>query len=68
VLPARADVILQPVRLLGRVRTVGELVAHFLHRRRFFLAPLLLVLLLAALLLLAATGLSYVSPFVYTLF
>jgi hypothetical protein len=54
--------------LLGRARTVGELVLHFLHRRRFFLAPLLLVLLLAGLLLLAVTGLSYVSPFVYTLF
>ena len=53
---------------LGRARTVLELVGHFLHRRRFFLAPLLLVLLLAGLLLLAAMGLSYVSPFVYTLF
>ena len=56
------------MRVLGRIRTILELLAHFMHRRRFFLAPLLIVLLLAGLLLLAASGLSYVSPFVYTLF
>jgi len=55
-------------RLLSRTRTAAELVAHFAHRRRFFLLPLLLVLFLAALLLLLTGGLSYVAPFVYTIF
>lgn len=53
---------------MSRLRTVAELVRHFLHPHRFFLAPLLLVLLLAGLLLLATGGLAYVAPFVYTLF
>jgi hypothetical protein len=50
------------------VRTVTQLVGHFLHRRRFFLAPLLLVLLAAAILLVITGGLSYVAPFVYAIF
>ena len=53
---------------MNRLRTLIELIGHFLHPHRFFLAPLLIVLLLAGLLLLATTGLSYVAPFVYTLF
>ena len=53
---------------MSRLRTVWELMAHFAHGQRFFLIPLLLVLLLAGLLLLATGGLSYVAPFVYTLF
>ena len=53
---------------MNRLRTLLELFAHFLSPHRFFLAPLLLVLLLAGLLLLLTGGLSYVAPFVYTLF
>jgi Family of unknown function (DUF5989) len=55
-------------RLLSRLRTVGALVVYFTRRERVFLAPLLLVLLVASLLLLATGGLSYVAPFVYSLF
>ncbi|MDB4996774.1 MAG: hypothetical protein JWM74_4206 [Myxococcaceae bacterium] len=55
-------------RLSSRLRTVGTLVVYFTRRERVFLAPLLLVLLLASLLLLATGGLSYVAPFVYSLF
>jgi hypothetical protein len=56
------------VTLLSRLRTVGQLVRHFAGRRRFFLLPLLLVLLAAGLLLVATGGLSYIAPFLYTLF
>ena len=55
-------------RLWSRLVTLGQLIGHFLHRQRFFLAPLLIVLLLAAILLFLTGGLSYVAPFVYTLF
>jgi hypothetical protein len=55
-------------RLWSRLTTLGQLVGHFASRQRFFLAPLLLVLLLAAILLVLTGGLSYVAPFVYTLF
>jgi hypothetical protein len=55
-------------RLWSRSVTLGHLLGHFASRQRFFLAPLLLVLLLAAILLLLTGGLSYVAPFVYTLF
>jgi hypothetical protein len=54
-------------RLWSRLVTLGQLLGHFASRQRFFLAPLLLVLLLAAILLLLTGGLSYVAPFVYTL-
>lgn len=53
---------------MSRIRTVIELIGHFAHRQRFFLIPLLLVLFVAGLLLLFTGGLSYVAPFVYTLF
>jgi hypothetical protein len=53
---------------LRRLRTIGRLVAHFATRQRFFLLPLLLVLLIAGVLLLLTGGLSYVAPFVYTIF
>ncbi len=56
------------MRLFARLRTVGALVAYFARRERLFLAPLLLILLLASILLLLTGGLSYVAPFVYTLF
>jgi hypothetical protein len=55
-------------RRLGRLRTIGSLAAHFMHRERFFLAPLLLVLLAAAVLLILTGGLSYVAPFIYAIF
>ncbi|MEM9190190.1 MAG: DUF5989 family protein [Myxococcota bacterium] len=53
---------------LSRLRTILDLVLHFTHRQRFFLLPLLLVLLASGVLLLATQGISYVAPFVYTLF
>ncbi len=56
------------MRLLSRLRTVAGLVAHFASRQRFYLAPMLIVLLLAGILLVATSGLSYVTPFIYTLF
>jgi hypothetical protein len=55
-------------RIGRRLRTIGGLVRHFASRQRFFLLPLLLVLLLAGVLLLATGGLSYVAPFIYTIF
>jgi hypothetical protein len=54
--------------LSSRLRTIGELMAHFASRERFFLAPLLVVLLLAGLLLAATGGLAYVTPFFYAIF
>jgi hypothetical protein len=56
------------MRILGRLRTIGGLLAHFASRQRFFLVPLLLVLLLAGALLVATGGLSYVAPFFYAIF
>jgi len=53
---------------MSRLTTLRELVAHFVGRRKFFFIPLLVVLLLAGGLLLLTGGLSYVAPFVYTLF
>lgn len=55
-------------RLASRAVTLGGLLGHFAHRRRFFLVPLVLVLLAAAVLLAATGGLAYVAPFLYTLF
>lgn len=55
-------------RVASRGLTLLELTQHLLRRKRYFLLPLLLVLLLAGALLLATEGLSYVAPFVYTLF
>jgi len=54
--------------LVGRLRTLGELMAHLARRQRFFLVPLVVVLLVGGLLLLATGGLSYVAPFLYALF
>jgi len=53
---------------MSRFTTLRELVAHFVGQRKFFFIPLLLVLLLAGGLLLLTGGLSYVAPFVYSLF
>ena len=51
-----------------RARTLVQLVQHLFERRRFFFIPLVFVLLLAGVLLLLSEGLSYVAPFVYTIF
>lgn len=56
------------MRLFRRLRTIAQLLGYFLHTQRFFFLPLLVVLLLASILLAATGGLSYVAPFVYTLF
>lgn len=55
-------------RLSGRLRTIREILAHFVRAQRFLLIPLVFVLLLAGLLLLLTGGLAYVTPFVYALF
>lgn len=55
-------------RVAWRARTFLELLQHLLKRRRFFMIPLVVVLLLAGVLLLLSEGLSYVAPFVYTIF
>ena len=55
-------------RLVNRLHTVGRILRHFASRQRWFLVPLLLVLLLAGVLLLATGGLSYVAPFLYSIF
>ena len=52
----------------NRLRTIGRILRHFISRRRWFLVPLLVVLLLAGVLLLATGGLSYVAPFIYSIF
>jgi hypothetical protein len=52
----------------GRMRTILELIAHFARSQRLVLLPLLLVLLLGGVLLALTGGLSYVAPFIYTLF
>ena len=55
--------------LIGnRLRTIGRILRHFASRRRWFLIPLLVVLLFAGVLLLATGGLSYVAPFIYSIF
>ncbi len=55
-------------RLGNRLRTIGRILRHFASRRRWFLIPLLLVLLVAGALLLVTGGLSYVAPFMYSIF
>jgi hypothetical protein len=55
-------------RFSGRLRTVGEVLAHFARSQSYVLVPLVLVLLLAGLLLVLTGGLAYVAPFVYALF
>ena len=54
--------------VVNRLRTIGRILRHFASRRRWFLLPLLVVLLLSGLLLLATSGLSYVAPFLYSIF
>jgi len=51
-----------------RVRTALQLLRYFASSQRYFLLPLVIILLLGGLLLIVTGGLSYVAPFVYTLF
>ena len=51
-----------------RLRTALQLLGYFAAAQRFFLLPLVVVLLLGGILLVLTGGLSYVAPFVYTLF
>lgn len=54
--------------IFNRLRTLGALARHFARRQKWFLVPLLIVLLLCGLLLVITGGLSYVAPFVYSIF
>jgi F0F1-type ATP synthase assembly protein I len=54
--------------IAARLRTIGRLLRHFASRQKWFLLPLLVVLLLAGVLLIATAGLSYVAPFIYSIF
>ena len=54
--------------LLARLTTLTALLRHFGNRRRWFLAPVLLFVLVLGILLVLTGGLSYVAPFIYTLF
>jgi len=56
------------MRVLGRARTLLDLVGHFARAGKWFLIPMLAVLLLAGVLLMLTGGLSYVAPFVYAIF
>ncbi len=56
------------LRGASRAHTLAELMQHLVRRRVFFMIPLVVVLLLAGVLLLLSEGLSYVAPFVYTIF
>lgn len=53
---------------MNPLRTLGELLKHFLTKEKAFFIPFLLVLLLAGVLLLLTNGLSVVAPFVYAIF
>jgi hypothetical protein len=54
--------------LLARLTTLMALLRHFGNRRRWFLTPVLLFVLVLGILLVLTGGLSYVAPFIYTLF
>lgn len=54
--------------LAGRARTLGALISHFARSQHLILLPMLLILLAGGVLLLLTGGLSYVAPFIYTLF
>ncbi len=60
---------ISPVRrFLSRADTIGSLIRHFTGRGRLFMLPLVLFILISAVLLVLAGGLSYVAPFVYSIF
>lgn len=56
------------MKLGSRLRTIGRLFRHFARQGKWFMIPLLVVLLVTGILLLATGGLSYVAPFVYSIF
>ncbi len=58
----------KPRVLWRRLQTIGRLLRHFASAGRWFLLPLVLVLVLCGVLLAVTTGLSYVAPFVYSMF
>jgi hypothetical protein len=51
-----------------RLLTALSLLRYFAAKQRLFLLPLVFILLLGGVLLVLTGGLSYVAPFVYTLF
>ena len=55
-------------RIASRSRTLGDLLAYFLDRKRVILMPMLLILLAGGILLVVTGGLSFVAPFLYTIF
>jgi uncharacterized membrane-anchored protein len=55
-------------KLWRRLRTIARLFRHFASTGKWFLLPLVIVLVLCGVLLAVTTGLSYVAPFVYSLF
>jgi hypothetical protein len=55
-------------RMGSRLFTLLGVFGYFVDRKRWYLAPIVLLLLLAAIVLVITGGLSYVAPFVYTLF
>jgi hypothetical protein len=55
-------------RFRSHCTTVGHLFRHFSQRNTVFLMPLLLFVLLTGVLLVVTGGLSYVAPFVYSIF
>jgi len=57
-----------PGSFLSRAATLGSLIKYFTRRGRWIMLPLLIFLLISGLLLILTGGLSYVAPFVYTLF
>lgn len=54
--------------ILFHVATVGRLFRYFISPERIFMIPLLILLLISGILLLVTGGLSYVAPFIYTVF
>ncbi|MES0492002.1 MAG: DUF5989 family protein [Leptospirales bacterium] len=52
----------------GRIKTIFSLIGHFLSPSKWVLIPMLIILLFAGILLWLTNGLSYIAPFVYSLF
>ena len=56
------------LRIASRSRTLGDLFRYFLDRKRVILLPMLFILLAGGILLVVTGGLSFVAPFIYTIF
>lgn len=56
------------LRIASRSRTIGDLFGYFMDRKRVILMPMLLILLAGGVLLVVTGGLSFVAPFIYTIF